>query len=120
MSKFSAAVYGLFFALNGLLCYLAHRLPYFPGDIAISRWLQGINLPSLNPIMLANSYITSVIPATVIVILVVGGLCALMGIITAAEVIPLIMPQFTWMFWFVLSAILILASIALSFGRGYE
>ena len=50
----------------------------------------------------------------------VGGLCAVMGIITAAEVIPLVMPQFTWMFWFVLSAILILASIALSFGRGYE
>jgi len=50
----------------------------------------------------------------------VGGLCAVMGILTAAEVIPLVMPQFTWMFWFVLSAILILASIALSFGRGYE
>ena len=50
----------------------------------------------------------------------VGGLCAVMGIITAAEVIPVIMPQFTWMFWFVLSAILLLASIALSFGRGYE
>ena len=50
----------------------------------------------------------------------VGGLCAVMGIITAAEVVPMIMPQFTWMFWFVLSAILILASIALSFGRGYE
>ena len=50
----------------------------------------------------------------------VGGLCAVMGIITAAEVIPLVMSQFTWMFWFVLSAILLLASIALSFGRGYE
>ncbi|HUV75047.1 MAG TPA: hypothetical protein VMW00_00135 [Dehalococcoidales bacterium] len=50
----------------------------------------------------------------------VGGLCAVLGIITAAEVIPLVMPQFTWMFWFVLSAILLLASIALSFGRGYE
>jgi len=51
----------------------------------------------------------------------VGGLCAVMGIITAAEVIQLIMPQFTWMFWFVLSAILLLASIAFSLGRGsYE
>lgn len=57
---------------------------------------------------------------TAVIVGAVGGLCALMGIITAAEVIPLIMPQFTWMFWFVLSAILILASIALSFGRGYE
>lgn len=50
----------------------------------------------------------------------VGGLCAVIGIITAAGVIPLIMPEFTWMFWFVLSAILLLGSIAFSFGRGYE
>ena len=51
---------------------------------------------------------------------VIGGLCAIMGIITAAEVIPLIMPQFTWNFWFVLSAILLLGSIVFSLGRGYE
>ena len=57
---------------------------------------------------------------TAVIVGAVGGLCAVMGIITAAEVVPLVMPQFTWMFWFVLSAILILASIALSFGRGYE
>lgn len=51
----------------------------------------------------------------------VGGLSAVMGIITALEVIPLVMPQLTWMFWFVLSAILLLASIALGLGRGeYE
>lgn len=51
----------------------------------------------------------------------IGGLCAVMGIITAVEVIPLITPQFTWMFWFVLSAILLLGSIALALGRGgYE
>ena len=50
----------------------------------------------------------------------IGGLCAIMGIITAAEVIPLIMPQFTWNFWFVLSAILLLGSIVFLLGRGYE
>jgi ABC-type dipeptide/oligopeptide/nickel transport system permease component len=51
----------------------------------------------------------------------VGGLCAVMGIITAAEVIPLIMPQFTWTFWFSLSAILLLASIAFALGStSYE
>ena len=48
----------------------------------------------------------------------IGGLCAVMGIITAAGLILLIMPEFTWMFWFVLSAILLLASIALGLGRG--
>jgi len=51
----------------------------------------------------------------------IGGLCAVIGIITAVEVIPLITPQLTWMFWFVLSAILLLGSIAIALGRGgYE
>ena len=57
---------------------------------------------------------------TALILGAVGGLCAVMGIVTAAEVIPLIMPQFTWNFWFVLSAILLLASIAFALGRGYE
>jgi len=48
----------------------------------------------------------------------IGGLCAAMGIVTAAEIILPIGPEFTWMFWFVLSAILLLASIAFSVGRG--
>ena len=47
-----------------------------------------------------------------------GGLCAVMGVITAAEIIPLIGAQFTWTFWLVLSAVLLLASIALALGRG--
>jgi hypothetical protein len=51
----------------------------------------------------------------------IGGLCAVMGIITATEVIPLIMPQFTWNFWLVLSAIFLLGAIAFTLGRGgYE
>ncbi len=57
---------------------------------------------------------------TALIVGAVGGLCAVMGIVTAAEVIPLIMPQFTWNFWFVLSAILLLASIAFALGRSYE
>jgi len=50
----------------------------------------------------------------------IGGLSAIMGIVTALEVIPLVMPELTWMFWFVLSAVLLLASIALAQGRSYE
>lgn len=51
----------------------------------------------------------------------IGGLCAVMGIITATEVIDPIMRQFTWNFWMVLSAILLLAAIAFTLGRGsYE
>jgi len=47
-----------------------------------------------------------------------GGLCMVMGIITATGVIPLLGAEFTWMFWFVLSAILYLTTIAFAIGRG--
>ena len=51
----------------------------------------------------------------------IGGLCAIMGIVTAAELIQPIMAEFTWMFWFVLAAVLLLGSIALAQGRAsYE
>ncbi len=47
----------------------------------------------------------------------IGGLCAVMGIITATEVIPEY-AALTWMFWMVLSGILLLASIAFTVGGG--
>ncbi|GAG53551.1 unnamed protein product, partial [marine sediment metagenome] len=51
----------------------------------------------------------------------IGGLCMVMGIITAAEVVPLLGSAFTWTFWFVLAAILLLACIAFAVGRSrYE
>ena len=46
-----------------------------------------------------------------------GGLSAVMGIITATEVVPEY-AGLTWMFWLVLSGILLLASIAFTVGRG--
>ena len=45
-----------------------------------------------------------------------GGLCMVMGIVTVTEVVPLLGDEFTWMFWFVLSAILLLMSIAFALG----
>ncbi len=48
---------------------------------------------------------------------ILGGLCAVMGIITATAVIPEF-AELTWMFWLVLSGILLLASIAFAVGRG--
>ena len=52
---------------------------------------------------------------------ILGGLCAVTGIITAAEVIPLLVTGFTAMFWLVLSAILLLACVAAAVSRsGYE
>ncbi len=50
-----------------------------------------------------------------------GGLSAVMGICTAAGVVPLLGAEFTSMFWLVVSVILLLASIAFAVGRaGYE
>ena len=64
----------------------------------------------------------SVMGITAAILGVIGGLLAVVGIITATEVIPLLMPQLTWTFWFVLSAILLLAAIALALWRssGYD
>jgi len=51
---------------------------------------------------------------------ILGGLCAVMGVITALAVIPEV-AALTWMFWFMLSAILLLACIAFGICRGgYE
>ena len=49
---------------------------------------------------------------------IIGGLCLVMGVITAAEVVPVLGAEFTVMFWMVLSAVLLLISIAFAVGRG--
>ena len=54
---------------------------------------------------------------------IIGGLCAVMGIITATEVIPLLaeLPAaFTAMFWLTLGAVLLLACIAATVSRSYD
>jgi len=50
---------------------------------------------------------------------IIGTLCAVMGIVTAAAVIPPVMPEFTWIFWFALSGLFILGAIAFAVGRTY-
>ena len=51
----------------------------------------------------------------------IGGLGAVAGVLTAVGVMPLVMPELTWMFWFVLSALFLLGAIAFAVGRGeYE
>jgi len=52
---------------------------------------------------------------------ILGGLCAVAGIITAAEVVPVFFRQFDGMFWLTLAAVLLLACIAAAIGRSaYE
>ncbi len=48
----------------------------------------------------------------------VGGLSAILGILTILKVPLNIGDQFTWTFWLALAAVLFLASIAISAGRG--
>ena len=48
---------------------------------------------------------------------ILGGLCAVWGIVTATEVVSEY-AGLTWMFWLVLSGILLLACIAFTVGRG--
>ena len=40
-----------------------------------------------------------------------GGLCTIMGVVTAAEVMPLIAAEFTAIFWLGLAGVLFVAAI---------
>jgi hypothetical protein len=55
---------------------------------------------------------------TAVILGLVGGLCAVTGIVTAAGAIPPVMPEFTWTFWFFLAALFLLGAIAFATGRG--
>ena len=47
----------------------------------------------------------------------IGGLCAIFGIITILDVVTLdLKVDLTWDFWLIISAVLFLASIAISVG----
>ena len=48
----------------------------------------------------------------------IGGLCAVVGITTAVKIVPQFGTELTWMFWLVVSVIMLLISIALAVGRG--
>ena len=41
-----------------------------------------------------------------------GGLSGVMGILSAAEIVPSIGAEFTWLFWFWVSGLLLLGTIA--------
>ena len=56
----------------------------------------------------------SIVALLTLIFTALGGICAVIGIITAVEVIPTFATELTWMFWLVVSAILILIGIAFS------
>jgi hypothetical protein len=47
----------------------------------------------------------------------IGGLAAVLGVLTATGIVEPLGQQFTWQFWFSLAAILLLGSIAFGVGR---
>lgn len=49
-----------------------------------------------------------------------AAVCATLGGLTAGGVIPEVLPEFTWMFWLIMSGVLFLASIAFSTARRNE
>ena len=61
---------------------------------------------------------------TALIIGIVGGLCAVMGVVTAmgvdtiAGIVPLVSATYAWVFWFGLSIILLLICIAFAVNRG--
>ena len=48
----------------------------------------------------------------------IGGLTTILGILTALNVVAPFSEPLSWTFWFSLSALLLLASIAFALGRG--
>jgi membrane-associated phospholipid phosphatase len=66
MSRRAAAVYAFLIALFGVLCYFANRYDYFPGDVAISQWLQAIDSSWFKPLM---QYAPCIVGAAVVVVL---------------------------------------------------
>jgi len=52
---------------------------------------------------------------------ILGGLCGVVGGLTAGGVIPLLASVLTWTFWFMLCGIFLLGSISFAvYGRGGE
>jgi hypothetical protein len=54
-----------------------------------------------------------------VILAILAGLCGVMGILTATEVFELTSAGINdWLFWFGLSAILFIATVAVRIGRG--
>ena len=48
---------------------------------------------------------------------ILGGICAVIGGLTAGGVMPLLATQLTWMFWLIMAGVLLLVSIAFNTNR---
>jgi len=51
---------------------------------------------------------------------ILGGICAVLGGLTAAGRLPILVGNLTWMFWLIMAGVLLLVSIAFNTGRKGE
>ncbi len=63
---------------------------------------------------LINEKGSSIVGLLTLIFTALGGVSAVIGILTAVEVMPLFTTELTWTFWLGLSAILVLIGIALA------
>lgn len=69
MTRLGISIYAVCLILFGVFCYFARQLPYFAGDISLSRWLQSIDIPFFKPIMQGVScWVSASIIATLVVV----------------------------------------------------
>jgi len=71
MRRLYVAVYALCLVLFGLLCYWVSRCQYLPGDLPVYNWFNGVDLPFIDGLMQAVSFLGETIPAMIAVALAV-------------------------------------------------
>lgn len=71
MRRLYFAIYAAFLILFGLLGYFVHSSYNLPGDVAMNEWFVGVDLPFIDSLMQAVSYLGETIPAVITVSLVV-------------------------------------------------
>jgi undecaprenyl-diphosphatase len=69
MRQLYLGIYIFFFILFGVMCYLAHEYPTFPGDITASLWVQGIDFPPFTALMKAVSFLGRAVPVSITIAL---------------------------------------------------
>jgi len=47
---------------------------------------------------------------------ILGGICAVLGGLTAGDVMPVLAGELTWMFWLILAGVLLLVAIVFNTG----
>lgn len=69
MRRFYLGIYIFFFVLFGVLCYIAHEYTTFHGDITVSHWVQGIDIPLFTLLMKAVSFLGRAVPVSITIAL---------------------------------------------------